>query len=603
MSTMPRRCVLSLLLFVTLLGVRPVAALVRFDFETPYLVQPGDQIWDFSLIQDAGQYHIFYHTIAQHGTQHPANADTIWHAESVDLVHWSQPASVLTAGPGWYDEVAIWAPNVVRDSTSGRWAMLYTGVAQRMVQRPCLAWSSDLVTWTKSAANPVFEPDSLVYHWAPQQAWASFRDPFVYHDGMQWNMLSTAGLRLGGYPGYRRGIVHRAVSADLVHWQDAGPFFTHDGAVGRGRDLESAQYVVRNGWHHLFFVEQNLALESAPTFHMSATDPAGWTMSQVDTVDAGWAPEIGRFAPASAADVFSRLAKDQDPRDGSWFVTVRFDSVRYENQGQTPVVFAGDALGADWPTRTGVVGAVAPTFGENAQLRGAPAPLGIEGHGWFSSLENYGGPLSGVGFPGAALGDSAVGRLESRPFVITGDYLRLLIAGGYYPGTCYVALLDDATGAELSRVFANDVNRMSERIWSLLSWRGRTVRLAIVDQETGPDGWLAVDGIEERLGNLSGVGEAPRGALALRAYPNPFNPRTKIRFRAPKKSFYQLEIYDLAGRRVWRSDGQQLEPGGSGRVIWQGQDVEGRPVASGTFLCRIMADGRPLAQLPITLVR
>ena len=429
-----KRVSLALLLGVFLLVIAPsfAPALVSFDFETPFLVHPDQQVWDLCLVRHEGQYNVFYHTIPPR-VQNPAAADTIWHAVSSDLRRWEILGPAVTSGPGWWDEVAIWAPDVVFDENTGRWAMLYTGVGQGMVQRACLAWSTDLATWEKSAANPVFEPDSVTYYWSPSQNWSSFRDPFLYHDGQAWNMLSTAHLRLGGEPDGRRAIVHRSVSNDLENWQDAGAFFEHDGAIGQTYDFESVQYLVRDGWHHLFFTEQDPTIEHHYTSHLMATDPSGWTMADRTIVDAGWAPEIKPFTTRTDADIFARLTKGQDPRDGSWFVTAKFDSVRFGPGGETPVVVAADPLGRDWPVRGGAAGEVAPTFGDNPVLRDEPA-IQLEGHGWFGSAENYGGPLSGTGMPAAAFGDTATGRLESRPFVVTGDFFRLHLAGGNHPG-------------------------------------------------------------------------------------------------------------------------------------------------------------------------
>lgn len=585
---------------------RPVAALVRFDFETPYLVHPGSQVWDFCLLLDAGRYHAFYHTIPQQDPS-PADADTIWHAVSADLRRWEILGPAVTSGPHWWDAVAVWAPDVVFDQASGRWAMLYTGVAAGMVQRACLAWSADLETWQKSTANPVFEPDSLIYHWTPTQAWSSFRDPFVYHDGQRWNMLSTAALRLGIYPGYRRGIVHRAVSGDLENWQDAGVFYEHDGAEGRTRDLESVQYLVRNGWHHLFFVEQDPQLEYHPTSHMAAADPAGWTMAQRTYVAPGWAPEIERFDESAGAEVFACLAKDQDPRDGTWFVTAKFDSVRFDLGGQTPVVFAGDPLGFAWPTRSGSPGWAAPVFGDNPVLRG-DSPVRPEGHGWFGSLENYGGPLGGVGQPGYALGDSAVGGLESGPFVLEGGHLQLLLGGGNHPATCFVALIDDASGTTLSRIYPTGQPAMIERIWDVREHTGSLVRLKIVDEETGADGWIAVDAVEEREGTVAagiprGGGSAPGPPVTgLQACPNPLNGGTGIRFDVGRPGPCRVEIFDLRGRRLWRSV-EIPALGGEVRVAWDGRDAAGRALSSGAYLCRVIHTGAAVAAARLTVVK
>ncbi len=599
---------IALLLLVSIITPGKATALVSFDFETPYLVQPTRQVWDFCIVPHAGEYHVFYHTVPQQNL-HAANADTIWHAVSTDLRRWDIRGPILTSGPDWWDEVAIWAPDVVFDDQSGRWAMLYTGIATGMVQRPCLAWSDDLEIWEKSTANPVFEPDSVTYFWSPSEAWSSFRDPFIFHDGQVWNMLSTAHLRIGGVPGYRRGIVHRAVSNDLENWQDAGVFYEHDGTSGRSNALESVQYIVRDGWHHLFFTEQDPAIDHHPTSHMVAADPTGWTMAGLTIVDAGWAPEIKPFIGGGGADIFARLAKDQDPRDDTWFVTAKFDSIRFDPGGQAPVVIPADPLGPEWPTRTGTVGAAAPTFGDNPALRGDPA-MNIEGHGWFGSAENYGGPLSMNNQPGAALGDTATGRLESLPFMVTTGFFRLLLAGGDFPTTCYVGLIDDTSGLLLTSIAPGGEPVLIQKFWDTRDYIGLTVRLVIVDEESGPGGWIAVDTIEEFAG-ASPVVESGDGTnreipvspvTGLAAYPNPFNSGTVIRFEVGGPGRVKVEMFDLAGRMVWRS-AEIHTAGGEVRVTWNARDTGGRNLPSGSYFLRVIHNGIPVAGDHITLIK
>ncbi len=599
-----RKCagfLMSAALLAVIMAAWPASAGVDFDFETPYLVQPGNQVWDFCLVEDQGSYHVFYHTIEQQA-MHPANGDTIWHAVSPDLRHWNIRGPVLVSGPEWYDAEAMWAPDVVFDPATSRWAMLYTGVTSNMVQRACLAWSDDLESWTKSAANPVFEPDSLIYHWAPDQAWSSFRDPFVYHDGTQWNMLTTAALRLGGYPGYRRAIVHRAVSDDLVHWLDAGAFYTHDGPVPT-YDLESVQYVVRDGWHHLFFTEQDPNVEHAPVSHMVAADPSGWTMAQRDIVDAGWAPEIKHFDPAAGPDVFARLAKDQDPRDGTWFVTAKFDSVRYENGGMTPVVFTTDQLAADWPVRTGAAAVTMPTFGDNPVLRG-DFPQMPQGHGWFSSRELYGGPLSGLGQPGMEIAVGATADLLSRPFTLTTGYLGVMTVSGASGADVFVVLEDADTGAELDRLSPFPGHPLQERVWNVEAYTGRSVRLRVVDADTTLTGWIAVDRIRE-IDGPSGVGPVapvPGAVRNLRAVPNPFNGGTRIRFDLSRAGEMRLEVFDLKGRRVWASEAYRGEPGPQ-EIPWRGTGHAGRTLPAGVYPWRVLLDGRPAGSGRVAIVK
>ena len=584
--------------FLLIVGLNPAAALVSFDFETPYLVHPGLQVWDFCLVHHDGRYHAFYCTIPPQ-IQHPSAADTIWHAVSADLRRWTIDGPAVSSGPDAWDVRAIWAPDVVFDENSGRWAMLYTGVDQGMVQRACLAWSTDLVNWEKSTANPVFEPDSVTYYWAPSMNWSSFRDPFLFHDGQTWNMLSTAHLRLTEGPDNRRAIVHRSVSPDLENWQDAGVFFAHDGAVGQTRDFESVQYLVRDGWHHLFFTEQDPTIEHHPTSHLVASDPAGWTMADRSIIDAGWAPEIKPFAVPADAEIFARLAKDQNPIDGTWFVAAKFDSIRFDPGGQLPVILPTDPLGPDWPVQSGESGAAAPTFGDNPTWRGSPA-VQPQGHGWFGSAENFGGPLSGVGQPGALLGDIATGRLESRPFTVTGEFFRLLLAGGPYPNTCFLGLVDNASDEVLTTIHPNGETTMVQRYWDIRDFPGREVRLVIVDEESGSEGWIAVDAIEEFEGASLVIPSLQVTKLA--AFPNPFNSGTTFFFRLESPSEVRLEIFDLAGRRVWRS-AETENPEGEVRVAWDARDQSGRNLPSGQYLCQVILDGSPAAGIRLILVK
>jgi hypothetical protein len=68
--------------------------------------------------------------------------------------------------------------------------------------------------------------------------------------------------------------------------------------------------------------------------------------------------------------------------------------------------------------------------------------------------------------------------------------------------------------------------------------------------------------------------------------PNPFNPLTEIRFRLGLGGPVRLEVFDPMGRRVRvLSDGSL--PAGETRVIWDGRDAGGRPVAAGVYLYRL----------------
>ena len=151
---------------------------------------PDHWVWDFWLADDGARYHMFYlhapHALGNPDLRH-RNA-RIGHATSPGLVRWDILPPAVPAGPDWWDANNVWAPDVVWDSGRQQWAMLFTGVDSLKVQRACAAWSNDLSAWTKEPANPVFQPDSLTYYWAPSQQWSPCRDPFLFlADGM-WKL-------------------------------------------------------------------------------------------------------------------------------------------------------------------------------------------------------------------------------------------------------------------------------------------------------------------------------------------------------------------------------------------------------------------------------
>jgi hypothetical protein len=72
-------------------------------------------------------------------------------------------------------------------------------------------------------------------------------------------------------------------------------------------------------------------------------------------------------------------------------------------------------------------------------------------------------------------------------------------------------------------------------------------------------------------------------------YPNPFNPVTTIRFGLPQSRKVRITVINLLGQEIielvngWRDIGRH-------EVQWQGQDHQGRPVASGMYFT-VLSDG------------
>jgi hypothetical protein len=64
-------------------------------------------------------------------------------------------------------------------------------------------------------------------------------------------------------------------------------------------------------------------------------------------------------------------------------------------------------------------------------------------------------------------------------------------------------------------------------------------------------------------------------------FPNPFNARSTIHFDLPSDSYFELEIYDLAGRRVKVLREGHL-PAGSHRAV-----LDGSELGAGLYFCRL----------------
>jgi len=82
--------------------------------------------------------------------------------------------------------------------------------------------------------------------------------------------------------------------------------------------------------------------------------------------------------------------------------------------------------------------------------------------------------------------------------------------------------------------------------------------------------------------------------------PNPFNPRTEIELVLEREAHVRADLFDVAGRRVATLLDAAL-PTGSRSLVWDGTDVFGRRVASGSYLLRVRS-GVDVVTRRVTLV-
>jgi hypothetical protein len=92
----------------------------------------------------------------------------------------------------------------------------------------------------------------------------------------------------------------------------------------------------------------------------------------------------------------------------------------------------------------------------------------------------------------------------------------------------------------------------------------------------------------------------PIGARLHPNVPNPFNPRTEIRFELALSARVTLSIFDGAGRCVRRLL-DRVETAGAHVLSWDGRDDAGRALASGVYVCRLSTAGGELSRKLILL--
>ena len=69
-------------------------------------------------------------------------------------------------------------------------------------------------------------------------------------------------------------------------------------------------------------------------------------------------------------------------------------------------------------------------------------------------------------------------------------------------------------------------------------------------------------------------------------HPNPFNPRTRIRYHIVREGTVYVTVYDLLGQRIRVLVSQWHGPGVY-QAVWDGNDSTGRSVASGVYVYRL----------------
>ena len=582
-------------------------AMVFFDFEGPILYNPDQDMKDHTIVIVDGVYHIFYIV---------ANERNFGHATSTDLVRWTFHEPVLSRGqPGDWDALDIWAPCIIPlEGTGDYYLMFYTGVNSSSAQQTGMAYScGSLDCWIK-ARSELLEPfacDSSWCNWNESE-YCHFRDPHFFEDENGSYLTQTTRTK------YNYGAVALTSGNGLFTWNDAGPMYVHE----NWHLLESTFVLKRNGKYHLFFTEEGVGGIS----HMfSDSLTSGWDIIYRSIIDFGAAAEITRTP--SGAEIISRHTSYLD-YTGDNVYSIRFDTLTWS--GDHAVVNLEPPLG-NWTVLSGDAFTHQPVFGDAFAFRGDDTTkVGFEGNWWIGTAERFDGPIFGYR-PGFRQGDGPRGAIRSKTFTVTGRSMKLLVGGGNYPDSCFVAMIDASTGETIYSETGRGVEAMDERSWNLEPYMGRQVYMEIVDYCSSPMGHINVDSIEESpfpppaesppplsggffpvrdgdTGSAAAPASAPQSAPApcpseeVSCSPNPFNPVTTISFTASPHILVEVVVFSIAGKRI-RTETVMSSDEGTGSVVWDGRSDSGREVASGVYAAAVLDGGRIVGMTKLVLLR
>ena len=96
-----------------------------------------------------------------------------------------------------------------------------------------------------------------------------------------------------------------------------------------------------------------------------------------------------------------------------------------------------------------------------------------------------------------------------------------------------------------------------------------------------------INEVDELQSTTMRVAEMPDDFKLYPAYPNPFNPTTKVVYDAPEAAHAAIHIYNSVGQML-KSAAFAIEAPGTFSYIWNGRDFSGRQVASGAYFIEVL---------------
>ncbi len=132
--------------------------------------------------------------------------------------------------------------------------------------------------------------------------------------------------------------------------------------------------------------------------------------------------------------------------------------------------------------------------------------------------------------------------------------------------------------------------------WTVPSTPGSDNLIKVIVHDSAGNSTESVSAASFTIGGTSGVNDVPGSQLMLaQNSPNPFNPRTEIKFALPSAQNVTLRIYNVEGRLV-RTLIQGRQTAGTHTIAWSGKNDQDGRVASGLYFYRLITDSGTLTR-------
>jgi hypothetical protein len=112
------------------------------------------------------------------------------------------------------------------------------------------------------------------------------------------------------------------------------------------------------------------------------------------------------------------------------------------------------------------------------------------------------------------------------------------------------------------------------------------------------DGWYVDDVAIFASSDSSDIEETLVSTLRVMNHPNPFRPKTSIRYDVPVRGDVDLAVYDVSGRLVRTLLAAEPHGAGTYGIPWDGRNDGGQEVAGGVYFARVgIAGGAASAKM------